>query len=526
MAGLKVFSLFLLSASSIAVVIPNTDKPIVDLGYANVTSFFGLRYAAPPTGNNRWRAPLPIEKYGGHNNSIILATSQGPACVQGLPAWISSSTAVVDQEEDCLTVDVLVPNKPANLKLPVWVEIHGGGYTLGSASLLPGYAMVNQSHGGLIFVDVQYRLGSYGFLSSSEIREDGIANAGLLDQRAALEWVQRHIESFGGDPRQVTIHGGSAGGGSVTNHLIMYGGVADPPFRAAIAEYPWWQPYHNETVLESQYRQLLQETSCTDLNCLRHVPESNLVAASQATYTDGYLGDVSTGDPQIYGFGDFYYGPSIDGIIIPDLPSKMFLEGRFAKVPYLTDREGYEGVVFSNPLLSTMSQVDSDLKEVWPQAPQTFFDALFELYPATAYNSSFYQRAAIFGDAFISCPSYQTATALARAGQPTWKMIFDAGSEVHGATAPFLFGESSDGTIMPSGNDTLSLLMKDWFISFATSLDPNAISYSGVAKPFWPQYGVAHTVLDIDYTTIGAKVDDDFSAHCKFLKLQGLAILN
>ena len=99
----------------------------------------------------------------------------------------------------------------------------------------PGQSLVNQSMGTLIHVSIQYRLGAYGFLGGSEISENGVSNAGLLDQRSALEWVHKHISKFGGDPSKITIIGGSAGGGSVMNQMIMYGGVANPPFRAVIA---------------------------------------------------------------------------------------------------------------------------------------------------------------------------------------------------------------------------------------------------------------------------------------------------
>lgn len=95
--------------------------------------------------------------------------------------------------------------------------------------------MVFESRGNLIYVSINYRLGAYGFLAGAEVTENGVANAGLLDQRAALHWVQRHIKSFGGDPAKVTIIGGSAGGGSVINQMIMYGGEYNPPFRAVIA---------------------------------------------------------------------------------------------------------------------------------------------------------------------------------------------------------------------------------------------------------------------------------------------------
>lgn len=144
-------------------------------------------------------------------------------------------------QEDCLLLDVLVPQQPASSRLPVIVQIHGGGYAGGNSESYPGYALVNQSQGNLIYVSIQYRLGAFGFLSGAEIRENGVANAGLLDQRLALRWVQKYIHLFGGDPAKVTIMGGSAGGGSVLNQMILYGGEASPPFRAVISERPWVQ---------------------------------------------------------------------------------------------------------------------------------------------------------------------------------------------------------------------------------------------------------------------------------------------
>ena len=107
--------------------------------------------------------------------------------------------------EDCLILDVLRPAHPSSERLPVMVQIHGGGYTQGNAQSYPGDAMVNASDGNLIYVSIQYRLGLFGFLSGSQVAKDGTLNAGLLDQRAALDWVQRNIRAFGGDPAMVTV---------------------------------------------------------------------------------------------------------------------------------------------------------------------------------------------------------------------------------------------------------------------------------------------------------------------------------
>jgi len=192
--------------------------------------------------------------------------------------------------------------------------------------------MVNQSQNSMIYVSIQYRLATFGFLSSVEIRENGAANAGLLDQRAALGWIQRNIRAFGGDPGKVTIIGGSAGGGSVMDQMILYGGVSNPPFRAAIAEYPWWQSYKNGTTLEAQYRQMLTATNCHDLSCIRSQSTETLINAMQSTLEVGF-------HEGWYGWGDFYYGPSVDGNVIRDLPSNEFKQGHFAKVPVIVNRD-------------------------------------------------------------------------------------------------------------------------------------------------------------------------------------------
>lgn len=214
-----------------------------DLHSISYTIWYGLRYAAAPTGKLRWRPPAPIEQNNNYSRSeVISAKKQGNICIQGTPAWELewkignySSIPVQSGYEDCLLLDVLVPKNPVSDALPVMVQIHGGGYTQGNSEYYPGFEIVEHSQGSLIYVSIQYRLGPWGFLASENIRKDGVPNAGLLDQRAALEWIQRHISSFGGDPDRVTIIGGSAGGGSVAAQMIMYGGVENPPFWAAVA---------------------------------------------------------------------------------------------------------------------------------------------------------------------------------------------------------------------------------------------------------------------------------------------------
>jgi carboxylesterase type B len=173
---------------------------------------------------------------------ITDATKPGPICIQGSAGWqvqARRKAKSVVASEDCLLLDVLVPaNQTPGVSLPVMVQIHGGGYVTGDSGSYPGEALMIHAKGSLIYVSIQYRLGPFGFLSSNAVKADGSANVGLLDQRAALDWVQRHISVFGGDPERVTIIGGSAGGGSVTAQMMLFGGspgIDKPPFSAAIA---------------------------------------------------------------------------------------------------------------------------------------------------------------------------------------------------------------------------------------------------------------------------------------------------
>ena len=412
--------------------------------------------------------------------------------------------------EDCLILDVYVPQTPRSASLPVLVEIHGGGYATGYTTYYDGHSLVQHAAGAMIYVSIQYRLGPYGWLAAKDVVADGTANAGLLDQRLALEWVSNHISAFGGDPNQITISGGSAGGGSVTAQLTMYNATLPKIFRAAIAEYPWWQPYHDPNVYEQQYAQLLNVTNCSNLTCLRAVPEGALRTAAEQTYYYGYKPAL------LFGYGDFYYGPALDGTILPNLPSTAFSSGAFTPVPLLVNRDGYEGVVFSNSSLTTQAEETADLQLLYPLADANFFEELYQHYPASDFNSTFYQRSQIFGDSFVDCGTMTMALKMSQRSQPVWKMLFDAGSKLHGATEGFLFGANE--SVAQGNNATLAAIMKDWFVSFVVHNDPNAESWTNVTKPAWPTYMQNQTstpaIIDVEVGSIGVSGDPDYSANC------------
>jgi acetylcholinesterase len=196
--------------------------------------------------------------------------------VQGLafpPAPIAAS-------ENCLFIDVYTPtNATATSQLPVMLWIQGGAFVQLLNPNYNGTGLVQTSGGNVVIVSFNYRVGPYGFLASKELQEENNLNVGLHDQRAAISWVQKHIEKFGGDPGRVTLFGTSIGGGSVLLQTLAYGGNPPPRDSArwsmGIAQAVNIPSIYQVQDLEFQYTELLNATNCTSLACLRLVVPAN-----------------------------------------------------------------------------------------------------------------------------------------------------------------------------------------------------------------------------------------------------------
>jgi para-nitrobenzyl esterase len=192
-----------------------------------VLTWRGIPYAAPPVGERRWTPPQPVEPWTGVRD----ATSYDHACLQAPRRTAGLGGPVRDTAEDCLYLNVSRPTGPV-ADLPVMVWIHGGAFLYGSGSL-PVYNSAALVKRGVVLVTLNYRLGRLGFFAHPAL-PGAVANFGLLDQVAALEWVRDNVEGFGGDPGNVTVFGESAGGSSV--NALMSSPTADGLFARAITQ--------------------------------------------------------------------------------------------------------------------------------------------------------------------------------------------------------------------------------------------------------------------------------------------------
>jgi para-nitrobenzyl esterase len=297
-----------------------------------VASWKGIPFAAPPVGPLRWRAPQPAAAWSG----VRQATEYGHDCMQ-LPFPSDAAPLGTAPSEDCLYVNVWKPTAPkaakAGAKLPVIVWIYGGGFVNGGSSP-PTYAGARLARQGVVVVSFNYRLGRFGFFAHPGLtRESGdgaVGNYGYMDQVAALQWVQRNVAAFGGDPAQVTIIGESAGGMSVNTLLTSPlsssngqglfaravvlsggdGGTALPPLS-----------FVEQAGVNFAVKKGIAQDDPQALEKLRALPPDEVV--------DGMnLANRPAGDPPTY------VGPFADGKLAID-SARAFQEGRFAKVPVM-----------------------------------------------------------------------------------------------------------------------------------------------------------------------------------------------
>ncbi len=295
------------AASNDSDLVVRTDRGTVrGLAEQDTRTFRGIPFAAPPTGEWRWRSPRPASGWAGERD----ATRYADSCAQG-----EHPVGVASISEDCLYLDVTTPTRARGLPVVVW--IHGGSFTNGATRNYGPTRLAKQ--GKVVVVQIQYRLGAFGFLASPLLGK-GSGNFGLEDQQAALRWVQRNAAAFGGNPRNVTIMGESAGAYSVCDQLASP--TAAGLFqRAIIQSGPCAQEYSEanyaaprpRAVAERYSRTLARSFSCTTAACLRDISAEDLLAAT----------------------ADDNFGPVLGGPILPLHPTTALATGRVNRVPVL-----------------------------------------------------------------------------------------------------------------------------------------------------------------------------------------------
>ena len=311
-----------LAASAAAKPVTTADGPVEGITRDGVEQFLGLPFAAPPVGARRWMPPQPAKKW------IVLrpAKAFGPTCAQ--VTTLGPFAGPPNSNEDCLYLNVFTPDTKA--KLPVLVWIHGGGYFDGASNDYDASKLAAQ--GKLVVVTINYRLNLFGFLSHPALDAQGkpFGNYGLMDMQAALKWVQTNIAAFGGDAKNVTLGGQSAGAGAAAAHVISPGSAG--LFHRAIFQSGGYSPIAPLAAARERGIKFADAAGCKGSDaqialCLRALPAAKVAALS------GTESATSA----------FVSGPMIDGTVIPRQAIDAFSTGRFARMPIMMGTTRDEG---------------------------------------------------------------------------------------------------------------------------------------------------------------------------------------
>lgn len=472
-----------------------------------VREFRGVPYASPPTGDLRWRAPQPVAHWSGVRD----ASTYSPVCPQQPPSPNG-------QSEDCLYLNVTTPDGvDASRPLPVIVFIHGGGFELGEGA---DYDTTKLAKAGAVVVTINYRLGLLGFLAHPALAEKpggAAGNYGLMDQQAALRWVQNNIGRFGGNARNVTIDGQSAGGLSVLEHLVSPG--AKGLFQRAIVESGAFAPKQASlATAEAAGQASASAVGCTDqtADCLRHVPVETLVAHQPLSVTPGY----------------------VDGAVVPQSVLGAIATGRFNRVPIINGVNTEEERLFTGIGLSvtdgatavlpsegiTAANYTATLASNFGVSSRTA-SAIAAQYPLSKYAQPALAFSAANSDANFSCPALALNSA-ASLYVPTYAYEFNdttaperfipspplPTTSTHQSELQYLFDlPNALPAELTADQQALATTMRAAWTGFAATGSPATAAQS------WPKFDILHQrVLSLNAPTSSVETDFGSQHHCLF----------
>jgi acetylcholinesterase len=431
------------------------------------------------------------------------------------PANASSPVPPRDprESEDCLLLDVFVPEDVLSQAgegygAPVLVWVHGGGYTAGNKNYNPAGLLAasgNATNGDVIYVALQYRMGAFGFSSGPSFNaEGGLSNAALYDQRFALEWVQEYIHLFGGDKNRVTVVGESAGAGSIVHQITAFGGLkGSAPFQQAVPQSPGWTPVTSNFQQEQIYQKFLSLTNSSSIADLRRLPTEVLMRANaqQVAYDSSY--------------GQFTYGPVVDGNFAPLQPGQLLAQGRFDKdVRVMVGHNANEGALFTPPFLRSDDTLTTQLRSAFPYAPQSSVDYISNtLYPpifngSYPYRDQYSRGSFIIAEGIFTCNTNYLSTAY---GNQTYSYLFAIPPAIHGQDIPYTY--YTGGALSPTdvANRTVALALQQFITSFAENGRPAA---NGIRQ--FNMYGPDAAVLSLNVTGIDQVRDSNANARCSW----------
>ncbi|TBU30072.1 alpha/beta-hydrolase [Dichomitus squalens] len=510
-----------LSAASLSSTAASTSSPSTPLATAaldkaqvigivngSVTTFNGIPFAEPPVGDLRLRFPVPIHGYNGTIDATQPATQciqlepqirvdMPPQMLQDVVAYSASvlPTSSAPQSEDCLNINVQIPTgtKPGE-KLPVVAYIFGGGFVVGSNAQISGDALVARSvemGQPVIFAAMNYRLHAFGFLGGKEVKDAGVGNLGLHDQREALRWIQKNIAAFGGDPEKVTLWGPSAGAISSALQMVTNGGNTEGLFRGSVMSAGSTIPTGDIEELQPIYDRVVDAAGCNvaddTLECLRQLPAANLTAAAVTI-------------PSLFGYPGLAtpWAPRADGKFLTAPPEHLVLANQVADIPFISGDALDEGTIFATGSfnITTEQQFRDYVHQFFfPHVPSAaLLEPLFNLYPNDpAAGSPFltgdanqlapmYKRMAAFqGDMIFQAPR-RFILDQRSSKQPTWSYINERGA-VPGLGA----AHGTDFSSAISGQE-----LTDYIIQFTATQDPNGKNGTASERTiYWPKYDTA-----------------------------------
>lgn len=442
-----------------------------------VEEFWGIPYAAPPVGDLRWKPPVAATPWAGERD----ASHAGPSC---------QPTQKGEYTEDCLFANVTRPaGANAGAKLPVYVWIHGGGFTIGSATAAFGAQTdgIQFAKEGIITVSVSYRLGRAGWFAHPALCKEGpCGNYGYMDQIAALKWVKANIASFGGDPTNITIGGESAGGISVLELMLAPG--ARGLFQKAIGESSFGR---------------LEPTSMADAQAQGLKAASTAGVSGQDAAAAAALRKLPLSAMPYTGPFTSRAGPILDGKIVQSGIAEGFAAGKQAKVPLLIGGNSNEASLF-RPQAAAIDAIAADKKA----AAMAAFDL-------NGVGNKVQMANDMATRVYITEPDRAISRAQSKAGQPVYTYYFSYVSPAAKAQLPFGAPHTAEIKYAFAGPKQqfaeadlpLAKSVNAYWAAFIKS--GNAGNAGG---PVWPKFAPGET-----YMEFGA---DGPAIHAHFLKAQ------